>query len=210
MDTLSKLFGNPAYVKMMRLFLFNPNTPFETKDVRSRTQVLADTAKRELSYVYNLGLIKRKTFFKETRKKPKSGTRITKRKVHGWILNQDFPYIEPLRHILLNNLSFQKDGIVNRFKNAGKLKLLVISGIFVDELERTENRGRIDILAVGDHLKQRVIGAALKNLESEVGRELHYAVLKTDDFLYRRGIYDKFIRDIFDYPHEILIDRIGV
>jgi len=193
----------------MRLFLFNPDTPFETKDVRVRTQVLADTAKRELSYIHSLGLIKRKNFIKETARKTKKGEKVTKRKVSGWILDESFPYIEPLRHILLNSDSFQKKGIVDRFKNVGRLKLLVVSGIFVDELERTENRGRVDVLVVGDHLKQRIIKSALKNLESEIGRELQYSVLKTSDFLYRRGIYDKFIRDIFDYPHEILVDKVG-
>ena len=88
--------------------------------------------------------------------------------------------------------------------------MLVVSGIFVDELERTENRGRIDVLVVGDHLKHRIIKVSLKNLESEIGRELQYSVLKTDDFLYRKSVYDKFIRDVFDYPHEVLVDKMGV
>ncbi|MAG12437.1 hypothetical protein CL630_01345 [bacterium] len=210
MDILTKLFGSTAYVKIMRLFLFNPGVSFETKDVRMRTQVLADTTRRELAYIHSLGLIKRKNFVKEVVKKTKSGEKVVKRKVRGWVLDENFQYIEPLRHILLNSDSFQKENIVNRFKKVGRLKLLVVSGIFVDELERTENRGRIDVLVVGDHLKHRIIKVSLKNLESEIGRELQYSVLKTDDFLYRKSVYDKFIRDVFDYPHEVLVDKMGV
>jgi len=28
--------------------------------------------------------------------------------------------------------------------------------------------------------------------------------------MYRVGMYDKLTRDVFDYPHEILIDRVDV
>jgi len=210
MDTLIKLFGGTAYVKAMRLFLFNPGIAFETKDVKVRIQVTPETARREVAYMHNLGLIKQKNFIKETTKKTKKGARVTKRKARGWFLNEQFPFIEPLRHILLNSDSFHKGNVSDRFKNVGRLKLLVVSGVFVDEVGEINTHSRVDILLVGDHLNKRIIHTALKNLESEVGRELQYAVMKTDDFLYRRGIYDKFIRDVLDYPHEILIDKLGV
>ena len=39
---------------------------------------------------------------------------------------------------------------------------------------------------------------------------MRYAAFGTEDFAYRFGMYDKFIRDIVDYPHERLIDKIGI
>ena len=63
MDTLSKLFGSAAYVKVMRLFLFNPDKAFELKDVKSRAHITMEIAGRELTNVRSLGLIKRKNFF---------------------------------------------------------------------------------------------------------------------------------------------------
>ncbi|MDP3726324.1 MAG: hypothetical protein Q8R36_03960, partial [bacterium] len=188
----------------------NPDTAFETKDVKIRTRVGLDMVRREIARISNLGLVKRKSFFKETEEKTKKGVRKYKRRRAGWILNKQFVFIEPLRNILLNSDSFQKETIVDRFKNIGRLKLLIVSGIFVDEMERTDTRGRVDILLVGDHFKQRIIHASLRSFESEIGRELQYAVMKTDDFLYRRGIYDKFIRDVLDYPHEILVNKLGI
>ncbi len=210
MDTLTKLFGGASYVKVMRLFLFNPDAAFETKDVKIRTRIGVDIARREISHIYNLGLIKRKNFIKVTEEKTNKGVRKNKRRVSGWVLNKQFIFIEPLQNILLSSDSFQKETIVDRFKNIGRLKLLIVSGVFVDEIERTDNRGRVDILLVGDHFKQRIIQASLRGFESEIGRELQYAVMKTDDFLYRRGIYDKFIRDVLDYPHEILVNKLGI
>lgn len=210
MDRLTKLFGSVAYVKIMRLFLFNPDTAFETKDVRTRAQVTLEVARREIAHILYLGLIKRKNFVKETEKKTKKDLIKHKRRVSGWILDKQFTFIEQLRNILLNSESFQKETVVDRLKNIGRLKLLIVSGIFVNEMDRTDSRGRVDILLVGDRFKQRAIHTALRGFESEIGRELQYAVMKTDDFLYRRGIYDKFVRDVLDYPHEILVNKLGI
>lgn len=208
MEILVKLFGGPAQVKIMRLFLFNPNMVLETKDVKGRARVPNGAVQREVSRLNSLGLIKRKSVYKETSLKTKKKQK--KRRVRGWVLNGEFPFIDPLRRILLNSDMLHNGDIADKFKNIGSLKALVVSGVFVDELDRTNNRGRVDILLVGDRLNNRAIHGVIKKLESEIGRELHYTTMKTNDFLYRRGVYDKFIRDIFDYPHKILVNKLGL
>ncbi len=50
-----------------------------------------------------------------------------------------------------------------------------------------------------------MIQKTISVLESELGRELSYAIFDTNDFKYRVSMYDKLIRDVFDYPHERLI-----
>jgi hypothetical protein len=47
-------------------------------------------------------------------------------------------------------------------------------------------------------------------MEAERGKELVYAYLETQDFQYRLGMYDKLIRDILDYPHQVLLDKISI
>ena len=112
----------------------------------------------------------------------------------------------PLRHVVMSlDPLNRREELVNRFKNCGRLKLLVVSGIFVQESD-----SRVDILVVGDGLEKRAIESALRGLEAEMGKELTYAFLETPEFTYRMGIYDKFIRDIFDYPHEKVMDKIGL
>ena len=51
---------------------------------------------------------------------------------------------------------------------------------------------------------------AVRALEAELGIEIRYATFSTDDLLYRVGMYDKLTRDVFDYPYQILIDKIGI
>jgi hypothetical protein len=44
-------------------------------------------------------------------------------------------------------------------------------------------------------------------MEVELGRELHYAVLSTPDFLYRTSVGDKLVRDIFDFRHQVALNK---
>jgi hypothetical protein len=34
--------------------------------------------------------------------------------------------------------------------------------------------------------------------------------LDTEDFRYRLNAHDRFVRDLFDYPHERLINKLGI
>ena len=47
-------------------------------------------------------------------------------------------------------------------------------------------------------------------MESEIGKELRYAFFDTQEFKYRMSIYDKLVRDILDYPHTVLVDKMGI
>ena len=79
------------------------------------------------------------------------------------------------------------------------------SGLFTGVLE-----SQIDLLVVGDHLDERVLAIFARSLEAELGREVRYASFETADFRYRLGAYDRLLRDVFDYPHRLLIDKIGL
>lgn len=204
-QVLGKLFGSRARVKIMRLFLFNPTFVFQTSEIRKKSDVHQDLALAELKRLSSIGLIKKsigskKLYFKKGKK-----TIVRKRKTKGWALNKSFAYLDPIQSLLMSSESFRHPIILKRFNNVGRLKLLIVSGVFIQNED-----SRIDILLVGDHLKRGLITRALKVLESEIGKELRCAIFKTADFVYRLGIYDRFVRDIIDYPHEKLIDKIGL
>ena len=50
----------------------------------------------------------------------------------------------------------------------------------------------------------------MAGIEAEVGKEIKYAILETDDFKYRLGVGDRLIRDIMDYPHDVALDKLGM
>ena len=47
-------------------------------------------------------------------------------------------------------------------------------------------------------------------LEAEIGKEVRYAWMSTSDFFYRLNMSDRLLRDMFDYPHAIVLDRLDI
>ena len=72
LDILSKLLGGQARVKLMRLFIMNPSEAYDAQMASARAKVGISQARRELSFLSNLGFIKKKVFVKiETSKNGK-------------------------------------------------------------------------------------------------------------------------------------------
>lgn len=188
-DPLAKLFGSTARVKLLRLFLFNPRATYTAPDAANHARVPERTVRKELNLFTAAGLIKRARL-----RSP--GAR--------WGLNPEFEYLAAMQDLLINAPERAKD-IAARLKSAGQLKLVILSGIFVGEWD-----GRLDLFVVGDRIKDKKLRASVRRLEAELGKEIRYSVLTTEQFHYRLGLSDHLVRDILDYPHTIVLDRLNI
>lgn len=207
MEILPKLFGSKERAKLMRLFVFNPNLFFSQSDVVKRTKISTGAAKRELSLLEEIGFLTAKKLNLSTLKeapKKRVGTKKSSSKDKVWQINPDFYFIENIRSMFNADFLASRDDLAERFKNCGKVKLVLLSGIFVQE-----GGGRADLLVVGDDLKRGALDSIISTIEAEIGRELIYAVLDTTEYFFRLSSSDRFVRDILDYPHRCLIDKIN-
>lgn len=203
METLGKLFGSIGKVKIMRLFIFNPDTPFDAKDVSLRSDVLPQEVALDLRTLEQAGFIRRRPFFKDVvNERTEKMSRV---KASGWVLDDRFLYATELQNLLVHTVLFSDSDIIKRLSRAGVLKFVAIAGVFIREPE-----SRVDLLVVGDNLKEKVIVNTVHSLEAEVGKEIRYVLLETEDFKYRYGVFDKLVRDVLDYPHRTIIDRVGI
>ncbi len=197
MKTLGKIFGTEAKVRIMRLFLFNPDRMWEVEEIGLRTKTEKRDLKRELEGLLYAGLIKKVSFTKEINDE--------KVKVKGLGLNTDFPYLNQFQGLLADTLLLSDKDLVERLSIAGKIRLVVVAGIFIQKWD-----SRVDLLIVGDRIKDDVLKRVVEKIESEVGRELSFAVFSTADFQYRLGVGDKLIRDVLDFSHKVIHDRFGL
>ncbi len=204
MDILGKLFGSSARVRLMRLFLMNTEEVFDRAEIGKRSKISGETLRRELRLFEEIGLVRSRTIVKMTPKKKGKNDTLVKKKVLGYGLSVAFPYLAPLKS-LVTEIALGKEDVAGRFKNCGQMKLIIVAGVFIDEQD-----SRVDILIVGDKLKKPVIEGVLRRLEAELGKELTYGVMETPDFEYRFGIYDKFIRDVIDYPHLVVLNKLNL
>jgi hypothetical protein len=194
MDALGKIFGSINRVKIMRLFLFNPEKIYTRAEISARLG-LKKRVMDELNILTAANFVKRKFV---------SGSSGGKR-LRGWMLNPKFIYLAPVRNLLIDSISLHYDEIIKLFNRAGSLKLLVVAGIFVKDPE-----SRVDLLIVGDRLRRNILESAVRRLERDIGTEIRFAVLETKDFNYRCSVSDKLVRDILEFPHTKLINRLGL
>jgi len=198
MDTIAKLLG-PTRLKVLRFFLQHEEDAYEDRDIAKRLKVRLSTLRKELKFLAGIGLLKVRISYSVL-----SSTRVKKKKFKGWHLVRQ-PVLGPLKRFIFNTVPFKHDEVVQRLKGAGKIKLLILAGVFIQNDESP-----IDILIAGDGLRRASIETSLRTMEAEIGRELNYAVFDTDDFLYRMEAFDKFIREVLESPHQKVIDRLNI
>lgn len=202
MEALDKLFGSAARVKILKFFLFNTGEAFDKDTIAQRTKVSPRILQKELNLLEKINLIRKKNFIKVTHLK---NGKVKKTKKGGYETVLEFKLFSPLQSLLVKNSPMSSNSLVGRLTKHGKIKLVIAAGVFIQNPD-----SRVDLLIVGDDIKETPLKNTISVLESEIGRQLRYAVLPVADFKYRLGVYDKLVRDVLDYPHQVFLDRIGV
>lgn len=198
-DPLAILFGNQARVKLLRFFLFNPTQEFTFDDISRRAKLVRRTARTEINALERAEVIKKKMIYAQ------HPTKDIKVRVQGFALNDKFPQLASLQTFLFETAPINGDTVLKHIRKVGPIDFVATAGIFAREFDR-----RLDLIVAMKKLNENKIEVAVRALEAELGIEIRYATFTTADLLYRVGMYDKLTRDVFDYPHTILIDKIGV
>lgn len=190
METLGKLFGSEEKVKIMKLFLFNPDSSFSLSQIKDRIKTESKKVRRELGAIEKMSLIKK---------------RMQKGKGYRYFLNKEYVHYSSLQKFFLDIEPLQPKEIIHKISKLGSIKLILVAGLFIQNEE-----SRVDMLIVGDGIKKTNLEKTIKMLESEVGKELKYAYFSTEEFKYRLSMFDKLTRDILDYPHRRVLDKLGI
>ena len=185
-EILENLFHSKAEVKLLRLFLNNSEEDYLFSEIVSSSKVKAPLARKEIN---NLLKIK----FLSQRKK--TG------KIY-YSVNKSFVLYNELKRLIFKASPTSSDKIANQVMKLGQIRFVLISGIFLNY-----DKGRIDILIVGENINRNKLKTFLSNIEAEVGKGINYVCMSTDEFRYRKGMFDKFIINIFESSHKVIIDR---
>jgi hypothetical protein len=198
-DPLAILFGNQARVKLLRFFLFNPSQEFTFDDISRRAKLVRRTARTEINALERAEVIKKKTIIAA------HPTKGTKTRMQGFALNDKFPQLASLQTFLFETAPINGTTVLKHIRKIGPLDFVAMTGVFMREFDR-----RLDLLIAMKKLNENKVEVAIRALEAELGIEIRYATFTSEDLLYRVGMYDKLTRDVFDYPYQILIDKIGI
>ena len=213
---LGKIFGSNTRVKILKLFLLHPENKFYIRQIARGLKLQINSVRRELENLEKFGvlisnsssrasdrgalelndkLLNRKSFAKSTD---------TKQEKKYYQANTDFVLFEELKALIVKSQILYEKDFVQKMQSAGRPKLLILSGIFVNN-----DNAAIDLLIVGRFKKNKLL-KIIKELENELGKEINYTILGTQEFKYRRDITDVFLYDILEGKKIVVIDEVGL
>ncbi len=198
-DPLSILFGSPARVKLLRFFLFNPSKEFTFDDISRRAKLVRRTARTEMNALERADIIRSKQVYQQLEGRTKRS------RVQAYAVNKEFNELQALQTFLFETAPINGKTLLKHLRKAGPLDFVCIAGVFLREFEH-----RLDVLIAMKKISQTKIENAIRSLEAELGIEIRYAAFESEELRYRVGMYDKLTRDVFDYKHQIVVDKIGI
>jgi len=183
----------------------NVGVGYDARMISVRAKVSPVATRSVLNLLKSIDFIKPKVFTKEEVVKKGKKKSVVKKKTNGWVMNTNFPYFDSMYNLLIQGRPTEAAEIMRRLRPAGSLKLVIVAGVFIRNQD-----SRLDLLIVGDKIKKGILDNAIRNLEAEIGKEIEYALFDTEEFSYRMNVYDKLIRDVIEFPHEKIYNKIGI
>ena len=147
---------------------------------------------------------------KKRRFKKRSGRSLAPKDRNRYILDSDFEFFNELRSLILKSSPAEKDKMIRKISTLGKVKLAVVSGIFLNNQNPENLTAEADLFIVGDEINKARLRTFLRSLEAEVGKEIKFGLMEKDEFEYRYGMFDRFVRVLLEGPHEKLINKLGL
>lgn len=183
MKSLEQLFGSKTRVKLISLFLLNPERSFFVREITRKLNIRINSVRRELKILSKIGLIKSKLDGRKT----------------FYYANKKFIFFEEFKS-MAEKTGHSGDKISEVIKGLGTISFSCFSGTFTGNADT-----KVDLLLIGE-IKKEKLKAFLKKMEREVGREINYTVLTDTEFAYRKKCKDKFLLDILS-GHTVITEN---
>lgn len=190
-DILDILFGSKIRVKVLKFLFRNYPNDFSISELSGRIQEASAVVRKETQLLNQIMLIK------------KNGTQ-------RYALNPNFEFFQELKSLIMKSSPAEKKRLVQRISKLGRIKLAVLSGIFLNERGTAYDSSVIDLFIVGDDISKERLRTFLRALEAEVSRELRLSIMDKEEFEYRYGMFDRFVRVLLEGPHEKIINKLGL
>ena len=188
---IDSLFGSKTRVKLLHLFLNNPEKSFYVREITRMIDEQINSVRRELANMVSVGIVQQDAIDNKL----------------YYSVNEDYPYTKPLAAIFSDKSTEGGTGAASSVSwkdSLGRmrgLRLAIISGKLV-----VGSSSAVDLLLVGDNMSAVTIKNLVKKIEKDRKIEINYAVISYDDFYYRMSVKDRFIMDIVRNKHSVLVD----
>lgn len=171
-------------VKLVELFFTHANGMFYVREITRSIKEEINAVRRELDKMLEYGLLKSE----------ERGNRLY------YYLNKNYVFYSELRRMVAKSTSLGKK-IRRLQRKLGNVKFVMFSGGFVQGDKPAKDE--VEMLVVGDIVLPE-LELLVKEKETELGRDVNYAVFSEKEFEFRKTRRDPFVMEIL-YGSKVML-----
>jgi hypothetical protein len=183
-DLLKTLLESKTKLDLAAFLFSNPERAFYLGEIKKRLG--ARNLEADLAYFQKLNLF----------------TSFTKKGKRYIRLNVKHPLYSQLRAQINKGKKAYEDELTKNVAKLPGIKVVILTGLFVGNPD-----AECDMLLVGKIPEQKVAEFS-KGAEKVMGQEINYALFETEEFKYRQNMFDRFMKDVFENEHMIIVNKI--
>lgn len=181
------LFGSKARARLIRFFILNPGMEFGTIAVSEKTLISRPEVTREITR-----LAKMKLVIEHSRKGKKQ-----------FSVNEEFPFYTELKSLVSKLNVHAQSQVFRKLKIIGEVKLILISGLFLNY-----PKSKVDMILVVNNINRTKLKHAIAHLEAEVGKEIRFVLMNSEELHYRLNMLDRFFIEFLEGPYEEVSNKV--
>ncbi len=182
---LKDLFVSEVRINILKIMLPHPERPLHVRALVRSVGTEINAVRRELKRLYDLGLLKK---------------RQSSNRLYYTVDTTNMFYAELL------SLVAKEEGlgasIIKSKKDLGDVHFAILSRRFSRNIESTVLD--VDLFMVGN-VNMDVLEKLVKEHETRLGREVHYSVLGSEEFMFRKRRNDQFVSKVMAQGRTMLI-----
>lgn len=186
-EILETLFGSRARTRILRFFLLNPEKEYRVTEIAKKNMLTPAVVRKETKELRKI------KFLNEHSKKG----------IKYFNIDQTFPFYFELKNLFAKSTSSPQSKSLAKLKNIGDVKLALVSGVFLNY-----PKSKVDMVLVANNVSRGRLKKLMNSLEAEVGKEVSFVLMNSDEFKYRIDMLDRFLLDFIEGTHMELIDKI--
>ncbi len=183
---IDQLFGSRTRVKLLRIFLSNPEKSFFVRELTRRIGERINSVRRELENLESIGLLGsypsgKKKFYR---------------------VDQSFILFRELKNLIVKSqLTLEKE-LTAQLRKIGQISFLMLTGVFTGS-----KNAKTDIFIVGK-VNRKKLKRLVQSLRKQFDDHIRYTIMSKQEYEFRNNLTDKFLYDLMESSHVIIVDRL--
>lgn len=191
---LNSLFGSPARVKILKMFLSQPEARHYLRQLARDLDLQVNSVRREIINLESIGLISLSESDEDAEAKDKEKK--------YYIANKDFLLFNELRALFIKAQILNTQEFIDEVQKVCTPEVFILSGYFVGDAKAVT-----DLMLVGDIDKHK-FSKIIKKLEKSLSLEINYTIFTVKEYLYRLEVMDIFLNGILSGKKNMVVNSL--